>query len=381
VRARGAGPGGLLLRLALERVGAAPEFDRRGRDDGPGHAQRLDTPGGGDREPFSGKLITVWNLPDDPAELAAWVVDLGCAGVEIKTADGGSSWVGAPGRNVTPDYVARLRQLGVGLVLGWSYNYCDLRTGPDALTRTPAARFGRSLAALRDARSWDRGDGVPEEEAAAAAEGVRVLGLDGHTFDLEIECEGHGDLVAVMLAEARELMPGVAFAAHTWAQRSGHERYPWDEIAAGVGCVRPMQYRPVWDATVMWSEGELGPWLAGQVVAPVLGITESADTPSNLDADADVHARHGAVGFSLWEAATLPGLPGVAEWYADLETGEAPAPGVDLGALQQRTWDLLDELQALAAEWESIGYASTSVGISSSAESAKSHVRATKGEM
>src|SRR4029453_3587142 len=109
----------------------------------------------------------------------------------------------------------------------------------------------------------DRGDGIPEEEAQAAAAAVEALGLEGHTWDLEIECEGHGGLVAVLLDEGRRLMPGVPFGAHTWAYRSGHESYPWDEIAAGVDVVRPMCYRPTWQAATMYSASELGPGLGG----------------------------------------------------------------------------------------------------------------------
>jgi hypothetical protein len=222
---------------------------------------------------------------------------------------------------------------------------------------------------------------VPEEEAAAAARGVTELGLDGHTFDLEIECEGHADLVAILLAEAERLMPGVPFGAHTWAAREGHERYPWDAIADGVDVVRPMVYRPTWTAAGCWDS--LGDWLAPQTVCPVWGITEDCDTAAALAEDQAVADAHGCPGVSVWEYGGLPGEAGVADWYAGVSYGEPPEPADPLPERedrQQRTWDALDAVQALAQEWTDAGWPSTGAGIAAAAESAKSHVRATKGE-
>lgn len=307
--------------------------------------------------PWERSILTVWNCPADPAELVRWGETLHLDGFELKTADGDSSWLDAPERHLTPAYVAALRAGGRFRVMGWSYNYCDLVIGDP-----------------------NRGNGVPEREAAAAARGVDELGLDGHTFDLEIECEGHADLTAILLAEARRLMPSTPFGAHTWAERTGHERYPWEAIGAGVDVVRPMIYRPTWTAADTWSDDELGPWLEGKVVCPVLGITDAAATTAALAEDASVALGMGAAGLAFWERSGLPGQPGVADWIAALDyDGGAPAPG-DLARLQQRTWDALDAVQALAGEWDAAGWPSTGSGIGSAAESAKSLVRASKGE-
>lgn len=331
---------------------------------------------GGSALPWEGTTLTVWNLPDDPATLVEAARALGADCIEIKTADGASSWLG-PARNLTTDYVAALRRGGSWRIAGWSYNYCDLRTGLDATTRTPAARFGRSLARLRARRSWDRGDGIPELEAQAAAAAVTALDLDGHTFDLESECEGHADLVAIMLSTARAMLPQAPFGAHTWAAKSGHESYPWTEIASGVDVVRPMCYRPTWTAETMYAPEELGLWVAPLVHAPVWGITETVDTVEALGEDQACAEQHDAAGAGFWEFSGLPGQPGVVDWIASL--GDA-APPPDLASLQQRSWDLLDEVQAIAGEWEELGWPSTGSGLASAAESGKSLVRASKGE-
>lgn len=336
---------------------------------------------GGAGYPWDSKVMTVWNLPADPRDLVAAAAQLGIVRVEFKTADGGSSWLNSPNRHVDRPYVDALRAGGIGTVCGWSYNYCDLLTGPSARSEKRRLRFGRPVPGGRGRSSWDRGDGVPEDEAAAAAAAVDALGLDGHTFDLEIECEGHGDLVAILLDTARELMPAVPFGCHCWAYRTGHELYPWETIGAGVEVVRPMIYRPTWTAARSFGPRELGPWFGGKVVCPVWGITDPADTVAALTADQAVADANGCPGVGVWEYSGLPGQPGVSDWIAALEVGGEPiAPTDQLGSLQVRTWDALDEVQALAAEWESFGWPSTGSGIAAAAESAKSHVRASKGE-
>lgn len=310
--------------------------------------------------PWAGKVLTVWNCPADPAEVVAWGDQLGLDGFEIKTADGSSSWLDSPSRHLSRAYVDALRAGGRFRVMGWSYNYCD----------------GRSGAGL------DRGDGVPELEAEAAARGVDELGLDGHCFDLEAECEGHGDLVAILLSEGRRLIAR-PLAAHTWAYRTGHATYPWGVIGSGVDALRPMIYRPVWTAAGCWAE--LGEWFEGRLVCPVLGLTEAAATVEVLAADAAYALAEGCPGLGFWELSGLPGQPGVAAWIADLEIDGAPAPeppepADQLAALQDRTWALLDQLQAAAGEFAALDWPSAGAGIGAAAEAAKSLVRASKGE-
>lgn len=222
--------------------------------------------------PWNQRLFTVWNLPSDPQEVVRACQAWGCTGVEIKIADGNSSWVGR--RNVTKEYVDALWDAGFD-VLSWSYNYCD---------------------ALRNA--GDRGDGVPEEEADVVLDAYRDLHLAGHTFDLEIECEGHGDLVAVLLDRFKK--SGIPMAAHTWADLNGHDQYPIHEISVLVDVVRPMVYRPIWNAVDCLSS------LSGRIndkpMIPVWGITEA--TPELLKIDRDVwQATTGSQAEAFWEFA------------------------------------------------------------------------------
>lgn len=311
--------------------------------------------------PWREKILTVWNLPPDPAVLLAWGAQLGLAGFEIKTADGDSSWVDSQSHpQVTRAYVDALRAGGRYRVMGWSYNYCDLVTGNPS-----------------------RGDGVPEAEAAAAARGVADLGLDGHTFDLEIESEGHADLVAIMLAEARRRMERVPLGAHTWAYRHGHERYAWDEIKAGVDVLRPMIYRDEWNAARSWEE--LGDWYAGALVCPVWGITDAGATAEAIAEDHAIAEANGCPGVAFWELSGLPGQAGVADWIAELACGEPepepePPPATEVEPVRARTWALLDELQALGADWRAVGWPGAAIGVESGAEVIKRLIGAGKGE-
>jgi hypothetical protein len=285
--------------------------------------------------PWRGKILMVWNLPADPATLIGWADRLGLDGFDIKVGDGDSPW--GASRLVTKGYVDALRT-GGRRVTGWTYNYCDLRRN-----------------------AGDRGDGVPEAEADAAAERVRSLGLDGHTFDLEIESEGHADLVEIMLSRFRAALPAAPLAVHTWADRTGHETYAWDAIKRHADVLRPMIYRPHWNAAGSWRE--LGDWYAGSVVCPVLGLTEG--TAPQIRADHDFALLEGCPGVGLWEYGALPGARGVEDlvrsWSFDWlvppaePAGVPPSPELAVAelalvtGLRDRTWDL-------ASEWGAQGY-------------------------
>jgi len=278
---------------------------------------------------WDGVVLTIWNLPENPSALVAWARALDVATVEIKTADGGASWVDAPGRHVSRPYCDALRAAGLR-VLGWSYNYCD---------------------GVVD--GGDRGDGVPQAEADAAAAAVAALGLEGHSFDLEAECEGHPEAVAVMLAAARSLLPTVPLACDTWASRRGHADYPWEEIGAGVDVVRPMVYRPSWSMEAMYAEGDLGPWLDGKTVAPILSITEPSTTVEQLDEDVLVGDEQGCVGYGIWEYSGLPGQPGVIGWIRGL-SDEVPAPEpepFDVDAARDEVWSIAEACEQAGYPW------------------------------
>ena len=276
--------------------------------------------------PWRGKILTVWNLPAKPTDLIHWGQVLGLDGFELKTADGDSCWLESARRRLTADYVGQLKAAGFR-VMGWSYNYCDGRVN-----------------------AGDRGDGVPLREADAAARAVETLGLDGHTFDLEIECEGHPDHVCALLDRARQLLP-VPIGAHIWAYRRFHEGYPFEAIAERVDVLRPMIYEDEWNAPESWRQ--LGDLYAGRVVCPVWGITDAGATAERLRADQRVADEHGCPGVAFWEYTGLPGLAGVVELIQGIRYDQParpePAPPDALGGLRDRTW-------ALAEEWGQLGW-------------------------
>lgn len=284
--------------------------------------------------PWRGKILTVWNLPPDPQTLIDACKRTGMDGVEIKIADGNSTWMDT--RNVTDVYVTALKAAGLR-VLGWSYNYCDLKVN-----------------------AGDRGDGIPEQECDAALVAVQQLGLDGHTFDLEIECEGHADLVAVMLDRAKKMMP-VPIAAHVWADLAGHDRYPAGVIAGYCDAIRPMVYEPIWNAQASWASwnGKTN----GKPFLPVWGITEATST--HLDDDMAVADRHGIVGEAYWEYAALNARTWLFDFLKAREIGDTlpgptpipvpPPPGFDIDAARDRLWAEAEELQANGWGWFGTG--------------------------
>jgi hypothetical protein len=221
--------------------------------------------------------------------------------------------------------VRRLQAAGFA-VTGWAYNYCDLVQG-DA------------------AAAADRGQGIPELEAAAAVDAAERLGLAGLTFDLEAECEGQGDLVAILLARAREATK-VPLAAFTWAARAGHERYPWDTICAAVDVLRPMCYAPAFGAETMFRQ--LAGYFEGRRVAPVWSVTEA--TAAQLAAQLATGAPAGVAppeGEGYWEAASLVAradelAPLVADRFAALAATDPAAPpappAVSADDLEREVW-------------------------------------------
>jgi hypothetical protein len=243
----------------------------------------------GDANPWRGKLLTVQECPADPAALIRIGDALKLRGFELKIADGNSSWVDSPKRHVSRAYCDVLRAHGFA-VLTWSYNYCDGR---------------------RDA--GDRGDGIPLEEVREAVAGVRAVGSEGHTFDLEAECEGHNAAVAQLLDVARRgstsgviVEPiGVPIAAHVWGALEGHETYPYGEICARTDILRPMIYRDVWNATNFWASwAKFVPDFAAtwdRFVCPVWGLTDKGATADAIAEDLAVAEAHRCPGESYWE--------------------------------------------------------------------------------
>jgi hypothetical protein len=270
------------------------------------------------KHPWEGKVMVVRsNAVASWDDVIAVGHALGFGTLDLQCGNGAGSWVGS---HVTPEIVARLRAEGFR-VTGWVYDYDDLR-GP---------------------RFYPR-DGVPEAEAANAIGIVRALGLDGWTSDLEIEAEGHGDLVAIHLDGIRRgveidgervdgLGPDFPLAAFVWADLHGHERYPVDVIAQLVDVVRPMCYEPVWNAEAMYAS--LGPHLFGRPLCPVWGVTEA--TPAQLAADFATADAHHATGESYWEHAAL--IARQAELAALIRPRFAPPAARPLTAAFDRLWD------------------------------------------
>ena len=256
--------------------------------------------------PWRGKILTVWNLPADASRLVTICRDMACDGVAIKVADGASVW--GANRHVTRVYADQLRAAGLR-VLTWSYNYCDGR---------------------RDA--GDRGDGVASEEAEAAYSGAKLLDSEGHTFDLEIECEGHHDGVAQLLdVMYRPFHKPVA--AHVWGYLEGHESYPYKEIAERVDWLRPMIYRPHWEAGKAWASWERHAPGSTSRFVPVWGITEGER--DDLEQDMAFADARSIPGEAYWELSGYPGLPGVLDLIRARHFGgqvAPPAPSFDYEA-------------------------------------------------
>lgn len=232
--------------------------------------------------PWRGKILTVWNLPADPGVLKIVCQQFGCDGVEIKVADGASAW--GANRHVTREYADTLRAAGLR-VLTWSYNYCDSKRS-----------------------AGDRGDGIPSEEAAAARAGATLLDSEGHTFDLEIECEGHHAAVAELLTSTYRVV-GLPIAAHVWGYLEGHESYPYKEIVERVDWLRPMIYRPVWAAGESWASWERHVPGSTSRFVPVWGITEG--DRDDIEQDMSFADSRAIQGEAYWEMAGYPGREGV----------------------------------------------------------------------
>jgi hypothetical protein len=280
------------------------------------------------KNPWASKLLTVWNLPTRPDTLIEIGNDLGLDGFEIKVADGNSEW--GANRHVTPDYIKELK-LAEYKVLGWVYSYCDGK---------------------RDA--GDRGDGIPDEEANAAVHAVLELGMEGLTFDFEIECEGHPDEVGTLLSRARAILPeGFPLAAHTWADLDGHGGYPAKIIHDGVDVLRPMIYRPVWNAQKCWLSWNK--MYTDRPVCPVWGITQGLFAEIVIDqtfADA-----HGSVGESYWELAAVANLSAPVKGLIRERAFEtiSPAQVFNIVSVRQHLWDLATNLEKENHPWLAAG--------------------------
>jgi N-acetyl-anhydromuramyl-L-alanine amidase AmpD len=165
------------------------------------------------------------------------------------------------------------------------------------------------------------------------------------------------------------------------------------------------QYRPLSDTC--WANGPIcDPDMDNPAVAAIVasgqdpnaqtvaieheGLSGEALTPQQTIEACDLTAwltgvyglplsRSAVIGHDQIDHCDRAFCPGPAYPWSQV-LGEEP-PVDDLAQRQARTWDALDAVQALGAEWEAAGYPSTAVGLSSAAESGKSHVRATKGEL
>jgi hypothetical protein len=301
----------------------------------------------GDANPWRGKILCVHECPADPGVLIRTGQILGLRGFELKVADGDSSWVDSPRRFVSRWYADRLREAGFA-VLSWSYNYCDGRVN-----------------------AGDRGDGLPVLEAKAAVLAAQAIGSEAHTFDLEAECEGHPVNVAVMLDVARYGGPsgagrvppiGIPIAAHVWGALEGHESYPYDAICQRVDILRPMIYRPVWDAEEFWASwSRFVPGFAvtwHRFVCPVWGITEG--TAEGIAVDQAVADAHECPGEGYWEedaalvVATSAQAHRVAVRNLIVERrfpGEVvPGPDPNVAATLDRCWGATLDLAAAGNE-------------------------------
>lgn len=207
-------------------------------------------------EGFKGKGLICWELPPEPRALAE--AAQGCDWLAFKVHDGASSW--GESRNVTPSYVRALRSLYGGKVYGWGYVYCDGKTD-----------------------AGDRGDGIPELEAAAATNAVRGLGLDGYAADAEIEWdtadrgavgsffdrldEGWNGTVGGYPASPRDFPLGV----FCWAAVDGHEGYPWQLVAQRADVLLPMAYGGAFNADSVLQVVKVAANL-GKPVAPAVSL-------------------------------------------------------------------------------------------------------------
>lgn len=175
-----------------------------------------------------------------------------------------------------------------------------------------------------------------------------------------------GDLVALDL-EDTDVAPGAELADWTVA---------WLEDAAARLGVAPILYSGVW---FMEPHGLIGD---ARLAAYPLWLADYRATPPAPPAP---WAR-----VAIWQysaSGSVPGIDGAADCDRFLGTaGELAAIGYggaappDLTVLQDRTWRLLEDVQAVAAGWRGIGWPSTAAGLEAAAEAAKSLVRSSKGE-
>jgi len=209
--------------------------------------------------PFAGKGLWVWYPPASPAALAAELRAGGYDWVTFKIHDGDSSWVGRHGLDAA--YVGVLRSLWPGAVYGWGYVYCDDKTGDVG----------------------DRGEGVPEIEAATATVAVRELRLEAYIIDAEIEWDsasrfnvgrffdaldnGWDGIVGGPTKVARDYPIAVA----CWASVAGHEGYPWQIAVQRSDCLMPMVYGGAFNE-VRVAEVSAIAQNAGKPVAPIVSL-------------------------------------------------------------------------------------------------------------
>lgn len=234
--------------------------------------------------PWARKLLYVWELPqtsDGIDQLAADCDRLGCSPL-VKIADGDSSWVGG---RVDPMLVKRLADSLPGQLAPrfWTYNYCDLASGED------------------------RGGGRPELEADAALAALDALDADPRALiiDLEIESEGHADMVAILCDRLERA--GVKLAAAVWSQPSLHPGYAWDVLARYCSTWLPMLYD---------EDGALAdfPSYPGVALVPTWGTGNAAGEPWKPGATTilgmELADAFGCRGEAYWRWGALPPVGG-----------------------------------------------------------------------
>lgn len=250
---------------------------------------------------FEGKGLIIHNLPANGTFLGQRLNYYAVDWAAFKIHDGGSPW--GESRNVTRQYVDDIRKVYRGELDGWGYCYCDGLSNGEGVDAD-----GVPLN--------DRGNGIPELEAAAATTKLEELGLDGYIADFEKQCEGHPDLVMRFIDAFESGWDGVVggpikvpFKGHrgafVWASLDGHRDYPYQHILEhwlgaksqplGTGVLMPMVYRPTWDAKSIteWR----GLW-AEQQISPTVSIY--APDFEAVKADVSEFLQTGLRGINVW---------------------------------------------------------------------------------
>lgn len=278
---------------------------------------------------FEGKGLIIHNLPANGIFLGQRLNYYRVDWAAFKIHDGGSRW--GDSRNVTREYVDDIRKVYKGPLQGWGYVYCD------GLSDDGSGRRDSDGVPLND-----RGNGIPTDEAEAAAGKLEELGLDGYIADWERQCEGHPDLVsrfAKMFSELSNLSHSFR-AAFVWGSLNGHGQYPIDvinnEFLGGFATLMPMIYRPTWNAD------DIDEWVqrSGRSrLSPTLSIYANDFDGTKADAETCREYR----GLNIWSGDAFMRATDLmpaqvrerSDWFRDLTLVDN-APVEDVGPGQYR---------------------------------------------